>query len=91
MSKLVIETEKINDEFRNTNIQIKDFTLKELSVVFGAILDDLINKNASNEEKKVIWKACALHDICEQFGFKSIASKLEEAFERLERDNDGNR
>ena len=52
MSKLVIETEKIDDEFRNTNIQIKDFTLKELSVVFGAILDDLINKNASNEEKK---------------------------------------
>lgn len=86
MSKLVIETEKIDDEFRNTDIQMKDFTLQELSVVFGAILDNLINEKASNEAEKVIWKANALHDICLQMEFKSIASRLEEVFERLERE-----
>ena len=39
------------------------------------------------EAEKVMWKAHALHDICEQIGFKSIAARLEEAFERLERES----
>lgn len=85
-SKLVIEIEKTDDEFRTANLKIKDMTIEELSHVVGAVLNDVISKNARDEAEKVTWKAHALHDICVQIGFKSIAARLEEAFERLERE-----
>ena len=85
-SKLIVEIEKADGEIRTANLKIKGMSLEELSHVVGAVLNDVISKNARDEAEKVMWKAHALHDICEQIGFKSIAARLEEAFERLERE-----
>ena len=61
-------------------------TIEELSNVVGAVLNDVISKDARDEAEKVTWKAYALHDICVQIGFKSIAARLEEVFNKLERE-----
>jgi hypothetical protein len=85
--KLIVEIEKADGEIRTANLKIKDMTVEELSNVVGAVLNDVISKDATDEAEKVVWKAHALHDICVQIGFKSIAARLEEAFNKLERES----
>lgn len=89
--KLIIEIEKADGKMRTANLKIKDMTIKELSHVVGAVLNDVISKDAKDEAEKVMWKAYALHDICFQIGFKSVAARLEEAFNKLERESNENR
>jgi hypothetical protein len=67
-------------------LKIKDMTIEELSHVVGAVLNDVISKDARDEAEKAIWKAHALHDICIQLGFKSTAARLEGVFNKLERE-----
>lgn len=85
--KLIVEIEKADGETRTVNFYINDMTLHELSHAVGAILNAEISKNAKDEEEKVIWKAHAIHDICLQIGFKSTAARLEETFNKLERES----
>jgi len=85
--KLIVEIEKADGEIRCVNLKIKDMTIKELSHVVGAVLNDVISKNVRDEAEKEVWKAHAVHDICVQIGFKTIASRLEEAFNKLERES----
>jgi len=85
--KLIVEVEKADGEIRTANLKIKDMTIEELSHVVGAVLNDVINKEARDEAEKVMWKAHALHDICIQIGFNSIAARLEELFNKLEHES----
>ncbi len=89
--KLIVEIEKANGEIRTANVKIKDMTVEELFHAIGAVLNDVISKVAENEVEKVIWKAQALHDIAYRFEFKSIAARLEEVFNKLERESNENR
>jgi hypothetical protein len=84
--KLIVEIEKADGVSRTAKLKIKDMTIEEFSHVVGAVLNDIISKNARDEAEKAIWKAHALHDICIQIGFKSTAARLEEVFNRLKRD-----
>lgn len=85
--KLIVEIEKADGEIRTANLKIKDMTIEELSHVVGAVLNDVISKDTRDEAEKVILKAYALHDICVQIGFKSVAARLEGVFNKLEREN----
>lgn len=85
--KLIVEIEKADGEIRTANLKIKDMTVEELSHVVGAVLNDVISKEAKDEEDKVMFKAYALHDICVQIGFKSVAARLEGVFNELERES----
>ena len=87
--KLIVEIEKADGEIRTANVKIKGMTVEELSHVVGAVLNDVISKSAMNEAVKVICKAHAIHDICVQIGFKSVAARLEETFNKLERESIG--
>ena len=87
--KLIVEIEKADGEIRTANLKIKDMTVEELSHVVGAVLNDVISKDARDEAEKVMWKAYAIHDICVQIGFKSVAARLEEVFNKLERESIG--
>ena len=82
--KLIVEIEKADGKIRTANLKINDMTIEELSHLLGAVLNDVISQGARDEADKVVLKACALHDICVQIGFKSIAARLEEAFNKLE-------
>lgn len=81
--KLIVEIEKADGEIRTANLKITDMTVEELSHVVGAVLNDVISKETRDEEEKVMLKAYALHDICVQIGFKSTATRLEEAIDKM--------
>lgn len=85
--KLLVEIEKVDSETRTANLEIKNLTIEELSHVVGVVLNDVISESARNEAEKVILKVHAIHDICVQIGFKSVAARLEEAFNKLERES----
>lgn len=85
--KLLVEIEKVDSETRTANLEIKDLTIEELFHVVGVVLNDVISESARNEAEKVILKVHAIHDICVQIGFKSVAARLEEAFNKLERES----
>lgn len=84
--KLIVEIEKADGEIRTANLKIKDMTIEELYHLVGAVLNDVISKEVKNEAEEVMIKAYALHDICVQIGFKSVAARLERAFNELGRD-----
>ena len=84
--KLIVEIEKADGEIRTANLKITDMTIEELSHVFGAVLNDVISKATRDETEKVMIKSYALHDICVQIGFKSVAARLEGVFNELERE-----
>jgi len=84
--KLIVEIEKADGEIRTANLKIKDMTIEELSHVVGAVLNDVISKEVENKAEEVMIKAYALHDICIQIGFKSVAARLEGVFNELERE-----
>lgn len=85
--KLLVEIEKVDSETRTANLEIKNLTIEELSHVVGVVLNDVISESARNEAEKVILKVHAIHDICAQIGFKSVAARLEEVFNKLERES----
>ena len=87
--KLIVEIEKVDSEIRTADLKIKNMTIEELSHVVGTVLNDVISKHAKDDAEKVMWKAYALHGICVQIGFKSTAARLEEVFNKLEREEDG--
>ena len=85
--KLIVEIEKVDNEIRTADLKIKNMTIEELAHVVGAVLNDVINKNTNDDAEKVMFKAHALHDICVQIGFESTADRLEEMFNKLERES----
>lgn len=85
--KLIVEIEKVDSEIRTADLKIKNMTIEELSHVFGTVLNNVISKHAKDDAEKAIWKVYALHDICVQIGFKSTAARLEEMFNKLERES----
>ena len=85
--KLIVEIEKADGKIRTADLKIKNMTIEELSHVVGTVLNNVISKYANDDAEKVIWKAYAVHDICVQIGFKSTAARLEEMFNKLEREN----
>ena len=85
--KLMVEIEKVDGETRTANLKIEGMTLEELFHVVGVVLNDVISEGASTEAEKVLLKVRAIHDICVQIGFKSVAVRLEEAFNKLERES----
>ena len=87
--KLIIELGKRAGKVRTAEVKIEDITTEELAQAVGAVLNNVINEKADTEVEKVMWKAYVLHDICVQIGFKEIASRLEDAFDKLEGGSDG--
>ena len=83
--KLIIELGKNG----YVDYKIKNFTLEELSCAFGAVLNNEIGKGTSYKAEQVVWKVCALRDICLQLGLTSVADRLEKLLSELGCENDG--
>ena len=83
--RLVIEVEKDGDMLRNADVKISNLTLGELSAAVGAVINDSISKGTDNKTEQMVWRVCALRDICLQLGLASVADRLDGILDKIGR------
>jgi hypothetical protein len=73
--KIVIEVEKDKE---NASVRVENLSLWDICNVMGAALNNIIIDNTDSKKEEVLFKVCAMRDICSQIGLTETAEILDE-------------